>query len=114
MSESNGRRRWSAAEKLRIVMAGVQAGDIAELCRREGVSPTQYYGWKKQLLAAAGRRSGRWRPWASRRGVTTAATRGDLQAARRAKLAEARRRRRETSLKLRSPTLPYPDPEGVP
>jgi transposase-like protein len=53
MSESNGRRKWSASEKLRIVMAGVQAGDIAELCRREGVSPTQYYGWKKQLLDSA-------------------------------------------------------------
>lgn len=53
MSEFNGRRKWSAAEKLRIVMAGVQAGDIAELCRREGINPTQYYGWKKQLLDSA-------------------------------------------------------------
>jgi len=53
MTESNGRRKWSAAEKLRIVLAGLQTGDIAELCRREGISPTQYYGWKKQLLASA-------------------------------------------------------------
>jgi transposase-like protein len=53
MTESNGRRKWSAAEKLRIVVAGMQTGDIAELCRREGINPTQYYGWKKQLLASA-------------------------------------------------------------
>ncbi len=48
------RRKWTAAEKLRIVMAGMQAEvDVAELCRREGISPTQYYGWRKQLLSSA-------------------------------------------------------------
>ena len=48
------RRKWSAAEKLRIVMAGMQKDvDVAELCRREGIVPTQYYGWKKQLLSSA-------------------------------------------------------------
>ena len=48
------RRRWSAEEKLRIVLAGL-GGDIevSELCRREGINPTQYYGWKKQLLGSA-------------------------------------------------------------
>lgn len=51
-----GRRRWSAEEKLRIVLAGL-SGDIevSELCRREGINPTQYYGWRKQLMGAAGR-----------------------------------------------------------
>ena len=42
--------------------------------------------------------------------------RGDpdrLQAERRTKLAEARHRRREENLKLRQPTLPFPDPAGV-
>ena len=48
------RRKWSAADKLRIVMAGMQKDvDVAELCRREGIVPTQYYGWKKQLLSSA-------------------------------------------------------------
>lgn len=48
------RRKWTAAEKLRIVMAGMQADvDVAELCRREGINPTQYYGWKKQVLSSA-------------------------------------------------------------
>ena len=48
------RRRWSAEEKLRIVLAGL-GGDIevSELCRREGINPTQYYGWKKQLMRSA-------------------------------------------------------------
>jgi transposase-like protein len=53
MNEGNGRRKRSAAEKLRIVLAGMQTGDIAELCRREGINPTQYYGWKMQLLDSA-------------------------------------------------------------
>lgn len=48
------RRKWTATEKLRIVMEGLQANvDVAELCRREGINPTQYYGWKKQLLTSA-------------------------------------------------------------
>jgi transposase len=60
------RRQWSSSEKLRIVMEGLQANvDVAELCRREGINATQYYGWKKQLLSSAskvfesGRKPGR-------------------------------------------------------
>jgi transposase len=50
------RRKWSSGEKLRIVMEGMQANvDVAALCRREGINPTQYYGWRKQLLASAGK-----------------------------------------------------------
>lgn len=48
------RRMWSATEKMRIVMSGMQNDvDVAELCRREGISPTQFYGWKKILLSSA-------------------------------------------------------------
>jgi len=54
MTERKKRRRWTASEKLRIVLAGMESGvDISELCRREGVSPTMYYGWKKKLLSSA-------------------------------------------------------------
>jgi transposase len=50
------RRTWRAQEKLRIVLAGVQREtEVSELCRREGINPTQYYGWKKQLLGSAGK-----------------------------------------------------------
>jgi transposase len=54
---TNGRRRsWSSAEKLRIVLAGMQPGvEVSDLCRREGLNPVQYYGWKKQLLGSAAR-----------------------------------------------------------
>ena len=48
------RRTWTATEKMRIVLTGMQADvDVAELCRREGINPTQYYGWRKQLLKSA-------------------------------------------------------------
>ena len=50
----NGRRKWTAADKLRIVLAGMQPNvEVSELCRREGINPTQYYGWKKRLLSSA-------------------------------------------------------------
>jgi transposase len=50
----NKRRKRTAADKLRIVMSGMQKDvDVAELCRREGINPTQYYGWRKQLLSSA-------------------------------------------------------------
>jgi transposase len=51
---SNRRRKWSAEEKLRIVLTGLQGDvEISELCRREGINPTQYYSWKKQLTRSA-------------------------------------------------------------
>jgi transposase len=54
MSESNGRRKWSAGEKLRIVLAGLDRGtNLSELCRREGISQTQYYAWKQKLQGSA-------------------------------------------------------------
>lgn len=55
MSKSRkSRRSWSSSEKMRIVLKGMEPGiDIASLCRQEGVSPTQYYSWKKQLVSSA-------------------------------------------------------------
>jgi transposase len=56
MSDNGKRRKWGAGDKLRIVLAGMQPNvEISELCRREGINPTQYYGWKKQLLSSATR-----------------------------------------------------------
>jgi transposase len=56
MSRNGARRKWSAAEKLRIVLAGMQPGvEVADLCRREGLNPVQFYAWKKQLLGSASR-----------------------------------------------------------
>jgi transposase-like protein len=57
MSETNGKRRkWGAAEKLRIVLGGLQADTkVSELCRREGITANQYYQWKDRLLGSAGK-----------------------------------------------------------
>ena len=54
MSERKKRKRWTAADKLQIVLAGVESGtEISELCRRDGINPTPYYAWKKTLLQSA-------------------------------------------------------------
>ena len=54
MSEARKRRRRTATEKLRIVLAGMEPNvEVSDLCRREGINPTMYYGWKKKLLGSA-------------------------------------------------------------
>ena len=54
---TNGKRRtWSAAEKLRIVLAGMEPDvEVSDLCRREGLNPVQFYAWRKQLPGSATR-----------------------------------------------------------
>ena len=43
MSEKK-RRKWTASEKLRIVLTCMQPGvEVSEVCRREGINPTQFY-----------------------------------------------------------------------
>ena len=48
------RRRFSAEEKIRIVLEGGLRGEegIAALCRREGIAPNLYYRWSKEFLEA--------------------------------------------------------------
>jgi len=47
------RRKYSAEEKIRIVLEGVRGEEsIAELCRREGINPNLYYKWSKEFLEA--------------------------------------------------------------
>ena len=54
MSKAKRRRRWTADQKLKIVLETLQSDrKLAEICRREGISPTQVYQWRKQLLASA-------------------------------------------------------------
>ena len=56
MSANGKRRAWAAADKLRIVLAGMQPDvEVSDLCRREGLNPVQFYAWKKQLLGSAAR-----------------------------------------------------------
>ena len=54
MSEKRKRKKFSASEKIRIVLAGLEPGvEISALCRREGIQPAQYYNWKSQLVFSA-------------------------------------------------------------
>ncbi len=51
------RRRFSAEEKIRIVVDGLRGEDsIAELCRREGINQNLYYRWSKEFLEAGKKR----------------------------------------------------------
>lgn len=44
------RRRWSRAEKERIVAASLEPGAMAsEVARREGIHSSQLYRWRRQL-----------------------------------------------------------------
>jgi len=47
------RRKFDSEEKIRIVLEGLRGEEsIAELCRREGISPNLYYNWSKEFLEA--------------------------------------------------------------
>ena len=51
------RRRFSAEEKIRIVLAGLRGDEsIAELCRQEGIAQSQYYSWSKEFMEAGKKR----------------------------------------------------------
>ena len=51
------RRRYSAEEKIRIVLDGLRGEDsIAELCRKEGINQNLYYRWSKEFLEAGKKR----------------------------------------------------------
>ena len=51
------RRRYSAEDKIRIVLAGLRGDDsIAELCRQEGIAQSQYYAWSKEFMEAGKKR----------------------------------------------------------
>ena len=47
------RRRFSAEEKIRVVLEGLRGEiPVTELCRREGIQPSIYYKWSKAFLDA--------------------------------------------------------------
>jgi transposase len=47
------RRRFSAEEKIRIVLEGLRGEfSISEICRREGIASSVYYKWSKAFLEA--------------------------------------------------------------
>lgn len=51
------RRKFSAEEKVRIVLEGLRGEEsVAELCRREGIAASLYYSWSKEFLEAGKKR----------------------------------------------------------
>ena len=51
------RRKYSAEEKIRIVIEGLRGENtVAELCRREGINQNLYYKWSKEFLEAGKQR----------------------------------------------------------
>ncbi len=51
------RRVFNAEEKIRIILEGLRGEEtIAEIARREGIHPSQYYKWSKELLEAGKKR----------------------------------------------------------
>jgi len=53
----NTRKKYSAEEKIRIVLDGLRGETtIAELYRREGTNQNLYYKWSKEFLEAGKQR----------------------------------------------------------
>ena len=66
------RRRFSAEEKIRIVLEGFRRDTpIRDLCRREGIRPSTYYAWLKDFMEAGKERL--------TRDVVRDATRAEIQ-----------------------------------
>jgi transposase len=66
------RRKFTAEEKIRIVLEGFRRGTpIRDLCRREGIRPSTYYAWLKDFMEAGKERL--------TRDMTRDATKGEVQ-----------------------------------
>jgi transposase len=51
------RRHYWAEDKIRIVLEGLRGEEsISEVCRREGIAASMYYGWSKEFLEAGKKR----------------------------------------------------------
>lgn len=54
------RRRYTAEEKIRIVLEGFRREvTVNDLCRREGIKPSAYYAWTKEFMEAGKERLAR-------------------------------------------------------
>ena len=45
------RKKWTAEEKLAIVLDGFKGRSMTEICREYGVSEAQYYKWRNEGLS---------------------------------------------------------------
>ena len=57
MSESRQRRKFTAKQKLEIVLAGLREDrSVREVCREHQIQEALYYQWREQLLEAGAER----------------------------------------------------------
>ena len=49
------RRKWDAKTKALIGLEGLKGKPVTEICAEHQSSPSQYYQWRDQLLAHAGK-----------------------------------------------------------
>lgn len=52
MGDKRTYRKFTADQKLEIVLAGLKSGNVQEICRSHQISPALYYGWRDQVLQA--------------------------------------------------------------
>jgi transposase len=51
LAQPERRRRWSTAEKIRLVEEAMQPGfSVSYVARRAGLAPSQLFGWKRRML----------------------------------------------------------------
>jgi transposase len=51
ISSVQRRRRWSAAEKIRLVEEAMQPGmSVSLVARRAGIAPSQLFAWKRRMI----------------------------------------------------------------
>jgi transposase len=87
------RKRYSAEEKIRIVLDGLRGErSIAELCRHEGIVEGLYYSWSKEFLEAGKRRLA---------GDTVRAANGDADQGRNPRISVGPEERRRQLLRVR-------------
>jgi transposase-like protein len=56
MKQRRTRRTFTSAERIQIVLEGLQDGaSVSEVCRRHQISPTLFYRWHTLLLENADR-----------------------------------------------------------
>lgn len=84
ITDGGRRRRWSAAEKLRIVEETFYGGEsISAVARRNGVAPNLLYRWRRQMLeggsiavtgddsVTSSKTSARWKPVSANSNATS-------------------------------------------
>jgi len=49
------KRKWDAKTKALLVLEGLKGKPVAEICTEHQISQSQYYQWRDQFLAHAGK-----------------------------------------------------------